>query len=134
MSMLEDFRSLILADAGVSGSIGSRVYAGRRPQGSDLPAITFHSVSGAPIYADDGEAGLHNSRIQCDCWGMDFAAARDLADLLIEALSAVRDVTQGGTTFIYILVDNEQNLEEGGSNTSQYLFRTSVDFEVWTNF
>ncbi len=134
MTILDDLRALIVADSGVFGITGERVYPGRRQQGSQLPAVTFYEVSGAPLYSDEGEAGLRSSRVQVDCWGTTFKAAADLADLVIGALSGVQDVTQGTTTFINIMVDNEQNLEEPGSGTSEYLYRTSVDFIVWTNF
>lgn len=134
MSLMSDLIGYILADAPIVAIVDDRVQPGRRPQSDPLPALTLVQVSGNPEYADDGDAGLQSVRIQIDCWADSYGAGDALADLVVAALSAVRDVTQGGTTFRYIMLDNRQDLSESGANASEYLFRTSVDFTIWAVF
>lgn len=122
----------LLAGAGVTAIVGDRVTPISRTQGDPLPAVTVTRVSGAPLYADDGEVGLTNARVQVDSWAETATAARDLSDAVRTRLSAVQDVLQSGVTFIYIMLDNEQDFREGGSQEPDYLFRVSQDFIVWT--
>ena len=129
-----DLIEYILADAGVQAIAGSRVKPVSQEQGAVRPAATVSRISGAPEYADDGEVGLQQARFQIDCWGDDYASAKNLARAVTSALSAVADVTQGATTFLYIMLDSEQDVREGGSGDAAYLFRTILDFTVWANF
>jgi len=107
------------------------VHAGRRPQASALPAVTVSSVSGAPVYSDDGEMGLSASGVQVDCWGTTYASAKTTAATVKTRLSAFVGAA-GGVTFQNVLLSSEQDVIETGSNQSEYLYRTILDFNVWT--
>jgi hypothetical protein len=120
----------LLASGGVTGLVSTRIYPGRRPQASALPAIDVASVSGAPIYTDQGEAGLATARIEVNCWGATYTSAKQVAHAVTAALSAFFGES-AGVTFQYVLKDAERDLSEGGGNAAEYLFRTSVDFLVW---
>ena len=109
---------------------GTRVYPGARPQGSALPALVFNRIDGAPLYADDGEVGLAQARVQIDCWAATYTAAKQLARAVKASLSGFVGEA-GGVDFPSILIDAERDLREGGSNAAEYLFRTSIDFIVW---
>jgi hypothetical protein len=122
----------LLAGAAITTIVGTRVYPVARPQGSPLPAITVTRISGGPLYADDGEVGLDNARLQVDSWGTTYAAAKDLAMVVGDRLSAVRDVSQSGVTIRYAMLDAEQDLRESGADEYEYLFRTRQDYIVWT--
>lgn len=132
--MEKDLIALLLASTSVTAIAGNRVTPVARTQGDPLPAVVIQRISGAPEYADDGEVGLQNARMQIDCWALDYAGAKDLAAAVTQELSAKRDVTQGATTFIYILLDDVRDNREPGYGNPEYLFRTSLDFIVWTNF
>jgi hypothetical protein len=120
----------LLATAGVTAIAGDRVFPGSRPQASALPAVVFNVVSGAPVYTDDGEAGLAENRIQLDCWASTYTAAKQLAAAVKASLSAfVGDAA--GVTFQNILLITERDRREGGSNAPEYLFRTMLEFIVW---
>jgi len=132
--MEADFIALLLADPGVSGIVSDRVRPFAAPQDEVRPSITIQRVSGAPGYADDGEIGLNEARLQVDCWGNTYGAVKDLARFVQLATSAVRDVTQGTTFFVYIMLDNERDFRESGANAAEYLFRTSLDVIVlWSS-
>ncbi len=124
--------SYMLTQSAITDITGTRITPGHRTQGADLPACTVHHVSGVDLYADDGEVGLVNPRIQIDCYGETYGDAKDLAEAVKGALSAVQDLTHDGVNFIYIMLDLEQDIQEGGSNTSEYLAHTALDFTIWT--
>lgn len=128
--MEEGVISYLLSDSTVQALVSNRVFPGSRPQGSQLPAITIYRISGAPIYADDGEAGLDESRVQIDCWGETYSEAKQTARAVRDRLSGFVGPS-GGITFQYLLIDSERDLRESGSNSSEYLFRTSIDLIVW---
>jgi Protein of unknown function (DUF3168) len=128
--MEEALIAKLLATSGVASLAQARVFPGRRPQGSALPAIVLNRISGAPIYTDQGESGLATARIQFDCWGTTFTSAKRTARAVIAALSAFFG-TAGDYTFQYILLDAERDFSETGSNATEYLFRTTLDFIVW---
>jgi hypothetical protein len=128
--MEEALIAKLLATPGVAGLAGTRVYPGSRPQGSPLPALVFSLIDGMPLYADDGEVGLAQSRVQIDCWADSYADAKTLARSVKAALSGFVGMS-GGVDFPTIFIDAERDLREGGSNAAEYLFRTSIDFIVW---
>lgn len=125
--MEEAIIARLLADAGVAAIASTRVFPGVRPQGSELPAIVLNRISGGPLYADDGEVGLQQARIQVDCWALTYTAAKKLARAVTASLSAF-DGTAGTTAFEFIELDIERDLQEGGSDAATYPFRTSLDF------
>ena len=111
--MEEALIARLLGIAAVGGMVGTRVYPGSRPQGSALPAVVLNRISGGPLYADDGEVGLEQARIQVDCWAASYAGAKLLARAVTASLSAFEG-TVGETTFQLIELDIEQDLREGG--------------------
>lgn len=129
--MEEGIIAKLLATSGVTALVSTRVYPGRRPQASALPAIDLGSISGAPVYSNDGETGLARARVEINCWGETYTSAKTLARAVKAALSAFFGEA-GGVSFQYILLDTERDMSETGSNQAEYLYRTSLDFIVWT--
>jgi len=128
--MEEAIVSRLLNDVPVAALVAARVYAGRRPQGSDYPSVVVNRISGTPIYTDEGETGLAQARLQIDCWGESYASAKYTARAVKDALSAFHGVVNG-VTFQNVLLDAERDLSESGGNVSEYPFRTGLDFVVW---
>jgi hypothetical protein len=120
----------LLVAPGVAAMVEERVFPGSRPQGSALPAVVFSLVDGAPLYADEGEVGIAQARIQIDCWADSYAGAKTLARAVKACLSDFVGEA-GGTQFLSIFIDAERDLREGGSGAADYPFRTSIDFTVW---
>jgi hypothetical protein len=127
--MEEAIIARLLADSGVAAIASTRVFPGARPQASALPAIVLNRVSGGPLYADDGEVGLEQGRIQIDCWADTYSGAKLLARAVTACLSAF-DGTVDTKTFEFIELENERDLREGGGDAAAYPFRTSLDFVV----
>jgi hypothetical protein len=128
--MEEGIIGKLLATSGVTSLVSTRIYPGAIPQAAAMPAISVQRISGAPVYTDQGEAGLASARLEIDCWAETYSAAKQAARAVIAALSAFVG-TQGSQTFQYVLLDAERDFREGGSNAAEYLFRTNLDFIVW---
>lgn len=129
--MIADLMAYLRTSATISALAGSRITPAAASQGTVLPYITVEAITRGPLYADDGAVGLTQDRVQIDCWATTYAAARALGDAVIARLSAARDVTQGATTFVHMLIDNTQDLREAGSNAYEYTFRMSLDVIIW---
>lgn len=122
---------LLLNDGPIAAVVSNRVFPGRRPQGALYPSIVMTRISGAPQYADDGEIGLQNARVQIDSQALDYTTAKDLAQLVRARLSAHSGV-HAGVDFSYIMLDEERDLPETGANVPEYPVRVAMDFIVWT--
>jgi hypothetical protein len=129
--MEESFIAHLLAASSVTAIVANRVFPFSRLQGSALPAVTVQRISGAPLYADDGEAGLLNARMQVDCWATTYATAKTLGRAVTDAFTAFSG-TVNGTEFQFVTLENEQDMREPGANVAEYLYRVILDFEVWT--
>ena len=129
--MIQGIIARLLETPAVTALVGSRISPGRRPQAGPLPDIVLHIISGAPVYTDQGEAGLQENRIQIDCWALTYIAAKQVGEAVKSALSAYVG-TAGGVTFQFVLLSAERDFNEPGSNVAEYFFRTSLDFIVWS--
>ena len=129
--MIADLIDYLLADSTLAALVSGRIYPETLKKGAAVPAVTLSQISGAPLYADDGETGLVNERVQIDCWAETYAAARAAANAVKGRLSAVADVTQGDTTFILVMLDNEQDRQEPGSQVAEYRHRVIQDYIIW---
>lgn len=122
--MEEKLVALLLANAGVTALVGSRVYWSRRPQGVSLPAIILHRVSGTRNYTMQGSSGFVQSRVQVDCWAQSYAAAKQAARAVIAAVSGLRNADFQG-----VFVEGEQDTFEIGAGAAE-LNRTSLDLII----
>jgi hypothetical protein len=128
--MMEGLIARLLGTSGVTALVGNRVSPGRRPQAGPLPDIVLTTISGAPVYSDQGEHGLASARVQIDCWGRTYTEAKAVARAVKASISAFVG-SAGGVTFQYILRDTERDFNEGGGNAAEYFFRTNLDVLVW---
>ena len=129
--MEENLIAHLLADSGLSALVSTRVHPGSLPQDSALPAVVVNRISGAPQYDDKGETGLNEARIQLDCWAGTYSLAKLVARAVIARLSAF-DGAVGTTVFVHIMLESERDTRETGGNAAEHLFRTSLDFNIWT--
>lgn len=116
----------LLATAGVTALVSTRINWSRRPQGSALPAIVLQRVSGTPDVHHAGASGLVVSRVQVDCWAPSYGSAKAVARAVETAITA-QTFTQGATRFDVILIDSER---DDSTDETTPLFRTSLDLMV----
>ena len=125
-------RTHVLADAGISATIGTRMYSDFLPQGSALPAITYQVVDTLPNETLSGIADVSRARLQIDSYATTRASANLLADAVRLVLEKYRGVVSG--QFI-----NEINLATGevyaidrpASGSDERRFITTLDFYVF---
>jgi hypothetical protein len=131
--MEEALTTHLLAQAGLTALVGTspaRVTWGRRAQGSALPAVVLHVISRTPQYTMAGDTGSRPQRIQVDCWGATYGAAKAVARQVTDALSGAR-TTVGSVDFLGSFKESERDSFEQGEGADA-LNRISMDFIIWT--
>ena len=126
--MEEAIINRLLATAGVTALVGTRVYPGARTQGSALPALVFNRISGVRDYTMTQASGLVESRVMVDVWAASYGAAKTLARAARAALSGISG-TFSGIEIQGVFLDGERDSFEG--EAPKRLFRVSMDFKVW---
>lgn len=126
--MEEAIRALLLANSGVSGLVFGRVHWVNRPQGSVLPAIVLHRISGQPDVHYVGESGLVQTRVQADCYGRTYASSVAVARALQAAVGGYSG-TVSGVRFSPITIDSIRSDYESSEPDEIYL--TGVDLLIW---
>lgn len=129
--MEEAFTNYLLGATGLTDLVGQRITWATRPQASALPVIVLNKISGAPEYADEGEVGLLSARIQIDCWGETYAAAKGVAREVMTRLSGGgASFTQEGMEFQAAFNEDGQDSFERGAG-GEDLYRVRLDFIIW---
>ena len=123
--MEEDFRALLIADAGVSALVSGRVNFGEHPQGAPFPAIVLTTVSDTEDMHMNGAGGLSQGRVQVDCYAETYGAAKLLSRAVVSVLHFHKD-----DNFFLINHLSSRDSRESGSNEPYRLYRTSVDFNT----
>lgn len=128
--MEEALRAIMLADAGISAIVGTRITWGARPQGAPLPAVVLYRIGGEKGYNLGGEAGPLHPRVQVNCLDTGYLGAMNACRAVIYALSGYAG-TIDGIYFQGILQDGEpRSLDEPDGATEQRVFGQTVDFIV----
>ena len=115
--MEEAFRALLIAalpGVPVAWGLGA----------TDIPRIVLFVVSGGDGYTQDGPSGLCWRRVQVDCYGATYGAARLLSRDVRAALSGYR-----GGIFNGIFLDADRDGETDDKADSVQA-RVSLDFMV----
>lgn len=102
-----------------------RRYWVRAPQGATLPYVVLNIVSGVRDYHTKGPSGYVQSRVQCDCYGSTYSAAKTTARAVRAAASGARSGDIQG-----IFVETERDLPAEDAGPVNNLFRTSIDLII----
>lgn len=116
----------LLATAGLTALVSTRINWARRPQGEALPAVVLHRIDGGVDYHTEGPSGLVESRVQVDCWAASYGSAKAVARQVEAAVSGAR-FTSGAIRFdgIFIIDERDTTFDE-----TTPIFRTSLDLAV----
>ncbi|MBP7704199.1 MAG: DUF3168 domain-containing protein [Caulobacter sp.] len=117
----------LLGDPTLAALVADRINWVRRPEKAGLPAITLRRVGGPRDYHMQGASGLVLARLQIDCWGASFGAAKDVAKALIASLNAMPrgDIVQA------VFINDETDVDDAGQLEDVPVFNTRVDARVW---
>ncbi|WP_075216081.1 DUF3168 domain-containing protein [Mongoliimonas terrestris] len=128
--MEEALVAFLLADDGVAALVGSRVQWVLRPQASALPAIVLHRIDGDRDYTMGGPSGLVASRVQVDCWGETFLAAKQAARAVLARMQSVRGIN-GDIAFQAAFAESERGEYTALVDAGERLYRVSTDYIIW---
>tara|TARA_R110002051_G_scaffold325869_1_gene432665 strand:+ start:16421 stop:16807 length:387 start_codon:yes stop_codon:yes gene_type:complete len=123
--MEEEFRALLKADPALSAIVGDRIDFGTREQGGALPAIVLNTISDVKDHHMNGSGGLYQGRVQVDCYGMTYGAAKLASRAVVDALHFYR-----GGGFLLITHLMTRDTRESGSNEAERPYRTGLDFNT----
>lgn len=121
--MEEAIRALLLASSGVVSLCGDRIDFGANTQGAGYPRIVLWVIGDAEGHTLEGPDGLSVGRVQVDCYGVTYGAAKQVS----RAVRALLDGYSGGE-FQGVFLAGTRDTREGGSNEAERPFRTSLDF------
>lgn len=131
MSIEQGLVAHLLADAGVSGIVGTRVYAELRPQKSVLPAIVYTRVGSTHENTLDGPSPFVTVRMQVDCWSSTYGGSKTLADAVRVALNGVGlspPKLLGSEPVQLVSLDTDTDLSETVGDLRE--FRVSQDWLI----
>lgn len=125
--MEEAIRAALLASSGVTTLCANRVDWGSSAQGAPDPRIVLWVIGDSEEHNLQGPDGHSVGRVQVDCYGGTYSAAKQLS-------RAVRSALDGfsGNGLQGVFLVGTRDTREGGSNEAYRPFRTSLDFT--TNF
>lgn len=119
----------LLADSGITGLIGERLYYVKAPQDVTSPYVVFFKASAPREYSHDGASELARPRFQFSCFAETYYQAKQIAEAIrsvIEAFSGVMGGA-GGVEIGHCFCINESDIYE--ENTR--LFHVAVDYLIW---
>jgi len=96
--MEEALVAFLLANTGVAALVGPRIHWVRLPQGLATPHVRLTLISGGLNYHYSGPDSVQGVRVQVDCFGDTYAAAKGVARAIETALSGFRGVM--GSRFV----------------------------------
>lgn len=118
MPVEKDLRDHLIADAGVSALVGTRVYTGR-VNSYTFPLVLFRHSGGTNDNGLGGEGSLRNPIFQFDC----FAKKAIDASILSEA---VRAALGGASTFRAQAISTPVAFYEDDQQAHRLVFEVSV--------
>lgn len=126
--MEELVRERLLSSSAVAALAGARVDFGSNPQGSASPRVCLWTISDAEGLTIEGPDGFSQGRVQADCYGTTYSAAKTLSRAVRSAL----DGYAGGSLQLVRLIGTRES-REGGTNEAERLFRVTLDFATFYN-
>lgn len=132
MSVRSNIRTYLLAQAGVSSIVGTRIYYDALPQSATLPAVVLEMSDSYPAGRHLAASGtLERASYTAYC----YATTRATADSLSDAVSAALDEKTGtwtDTTVVRTHIENTYDISEPPRDGSAaWRFIGAVVFAIW---
>lgn len=90
MTITEAVRAYLVAQAGITALVSTRVRTTQADESDALPYILLTTVSDYSEYSMAGEVGLARSRVQVDCIGGTPLSASNVSEAVRSAMSGYR--------------------------------------------
>ena len=131
MSLEKAVRSILIADATVTGLVSSRVYPQRRPQGTAVPAIVYQNVFQATNEALATQGGIKRTRLSVEVFDSTYGDTKTLRNAVESALINYTGTTQG-ETINSLRLESAVDIDESKDPAGDFgYFRTILDFVIW---
>jgi hypothetical protein len=104
----EGITSLLLADATLSGLIGTRIYPVLVPSDPVYPLLTYQVVTSKREYTLSN-AVTKQKCIQFDCWGSTYSDSKQVQQALENVLSGYNGTLSDGTKVLGTFLDAEHD-------------------------
>lgn len=135
MSIEESIVKLLSDDSDLNVKVGDRIFAIFVPEGAEIPALTYNEIDGVRDNVMSGASGLVQARFQINCWAKKYSEAREVADLVRDALSPKDDdypkVVLGTTVQAVMLLSENDVPAIHSDNEEKSGFGKMLDFSVW---
>lgn len=119
MTAETEARAAVVAAAGVTALVGTRVYPMKLRQGATLPAVTYQRAGTAPVNSMSGDtSSLDQVRIQYDAYASTHGAAE-------EVTTAIRAALRSNPRFVYI---DERDFDYDDETAT---YRRMIEFYIW---
>jgi hypothetical protein len=124
----EQIKARLMNSSAVTALAGDRIEWGGNLQGSPMPRVALFVVSDVEGVTIDAPDGMSQGRIQLDCYGATYSAAKALARAVRAALHGYAG---GGLQLVSLIA--ARDTREGGTNEADRPFRCSLDFATFFN-
>lgn len=119
-------RAHLIADAGLTALVGSRVYPMQLPQRPTLPAVTYQRISSTPTqHRGAAAAGHERTRFQFDCWASDYDTTLAVRAALAAAMGTL--VQANNPRIDVALLQGERD----NIDTAAGRWRATLDYFIW---
>lgn len=106
--------ALLNSASAVVALASTRIYKSMLPEGTSLPAVTWHHIGGAGTHTHGGVIKNRDLYVQFSCWGDDPTKMESLAKAVRDAVDGYHG-TIGGHTIERAAVSNEIELPGVGN-------------------
>ena len=122
----------LLADAGVSAAVGTRIAEDVVRTDWAFPRLTVTWISRVHESHMGAAAGLAMARLQVDSWADTAADRETTGEAVREALDGLRGTTWGDESIRAVDMDGESDTFEPGTDGSEEgAWRTRQDYIIW---
>lgn len=131
MTMGAGLYSYLASVTDLTDEVSTRIYASAAPQGTTLPYITYHEISGETQHHQTAAAGLVDSRFQIDVWAANHTSREAVFEEVRLALDGYEGA-MGSTTVDRVVIESRQDSTDRGEAGSEVpVFRKSIDCRIW---
>lgn len=120
------------AHAGLAALVVDRIYPKERPQGSAVPAVTYHQITGPRVSAMGSDPGIVQALYQVSCWASE-ASTRSAYENAQNVVTQVRAALQrfrgtvNGVEILDCFLEDEGDLVDEDDRTVEGI---RLDFRI----
>ena len=134
MTLQEAFHAYMIAQAAVSGLLGTRLYPEIAPTDTPLPYCTYKVPSDVPIYHMTGAAGIANAHIAVDVWAENEPSRTRVAKTLQAALEQwvlSGSISPGIAVRFAGLETQEDSFVAPSDGSERGVYQRTLDLNIW---